>query len=69
MVFHRRDKNLRFMFQAPEGFTVNDLVPVALESCPEVVFFFRPAAAPRLSRLGRVGRQILSFALFDFLPD
>ena len=41
MVPDRGKKNLRFVFQAPEGFAVNDPVPVAHKLCADGAFFHR----------------------------
>ncbi|CDC73209.1 unknown [Candidatus Colimorpha enterica] len=48
MVSLRRKKDLCLVHQPPEGFRVNDPVPVALKLSAEVAFVYRIIASPRV---------------------
>ena len=49
MIADRGKKNLRFVFQAPEGFAVDDPVPVAHKLCADGAFFHGVFPSARVS--------------------
>ena len=57
-------KHLRFEFQAPEGFAVDDPVPVTLVFCPQVTGRHRFIAAGGFGRTGGPRRKQCFFLLF-----
>jgi hypothetical protein len=47
MISHWNEKDLRFMFQSPEGLGMDDSIPVVLEGWPERTFLLKRWAAFR----------------------
>ena len=70
MVSGRGEKNLGFMFQPPEGFGMDDPVPVALKSGPQIArFWFAGKPSPGLAAQAGIGGQGPPFLFFKLFPD
>ena len=55
------------MLEPPEGFAMDDPIPVTLESCPESVRLLMPDSALRLgAQAGHIG-EIFFLQLFQFI--
>ena len=69
MVALRRQKNLRFLFQTPERFAVQNTVAIALILWPDVAerFFTLPSPCIRTQR--RIRTQGFLFPFFDRFSD
>src|SRR5688500_19771608 len=61
-------KNLRLIFQAPEGSCMNDPGPVPLKLGPVSMAWLGILAAPRLTRLLGERRQNTQFIRLHLLP-
>ena len=65
----RRKKDLRLVFQSPEGLAVNNPVPIALKRGTDVVFRLRPQATLRLDAPGGLRGQELTLACFELFAN
>ena len=64
-----RQEHLGLLFETPEGFAVDDAVPVPLIAGAQGAFLFRHKAAAALAAFGRPGRKNLVFHLFGVFPS
>ena len=69
MVALRRQKNLRFLFQTPERFAVQNTVAIALILWPDVAERFFPLPAPCIRTQRRLRTQGFLFPFFDRFSD
>ena len=69
MIPLRRQEDLCFILQSPEGFAVDDPVTVSLKGRADVAFFFRHTAALRIRGIARIRAEKLLFQFFCFRSD
>lgn len=69
MIAYRFNEDLGLVFQAAEGFAVEDSVSVSLVAGPDRVVGFRAHPPFALDRFRRDWRKGFQFALLDHLAD